>query len=285
MGILMAKKAKKRYPVQRHIGAISQLNAANVQVNCDKLLSEANHRLYRQGRFYNVKIDIDMTQVPTNPIRIYALRDTWFIQKAYQMAYDMFREATQEERDRVSSTNLARWNDFRVKSGSGYDSVDSRIKTATGSLVRSSGGSRPLSEVEDSNGNTKTFAWANIGGSFDILGEYGRKASPQTSPVFPVSDIPYSDLQEDISNVEVSHITGDGANPPYPFTSFEDEYTLVATLWGANPESQRLSTGFFTAPCGIVLIEGLPAAQQTGIHVTFKQGDYKGVDAPSMLEA
>lgn len=280
----MGKKTKKRYPVQRHISAISQLNAANVEVNCDKLLSESNHRLYRQGRFYNVKIDLDMTELPPTPVQVFALRDTWFNQKAYQMAFEQYQNATKEERSRLSKTQLARWADFRVKSGSGYDSVDSRQADANGNLTRMSQGERPLTEVETSDGNTRTFSWSATAGSLDIPAEYGKKANPITSPTNATTDVPYSDLDSDVSNVEVQDLTESGNNPPYALTTFGENWTLVATLWGDKPESQRLSTGFFTAPCGMVLVKGLPSAATTGFHVTFKAGDYKGVDAPSMLE-
>ena len=58
----------------------------------------------------------------------------------------------------------------------------------------------------------------------------------------------------------------------------------IAVLDG-TAGTQKLSTGFFTAPCGLVLCVGY-GGDDTNFSVSLeaKAGDYKGVHAPSMLE-
>jgi hypothetical protein len=65
-------------------------------------------------------------------------------------------------------------------------------------------------------------------------------------------------------------------------------FTKVATLYVDAGGGNKLSTGYFNAPCGLVLITtggGLNATTVSEkIYVEAKAGDYKGVHAPSMLE-
>ena len=89
----------------------------------------------------------------------------------------------------------------------------------------------------------------------------------------------------ELSNIETDDLTNFGNQPPYSQSTFSDPWVKIATLRD-EAGKQRLSTGYFTAPCGFVVVtnlagEGTPA---TNLHVTVKAGDYKGVSAHSMLE-
>jgi len=77
-----------------------------------------------------------------------------------------------------------------------------------------------------------------------------------------------------------------GNEPPYDATGVgaDSPWVRVATL--STGSSQKLSTGFFKAPCGLVIFD---SSEVINVNVNalsweVKAGDYKGVHAPSMLE-
>ena len=84
--------------------------------------------------------------------------------------------------------------------------------------------------------------------------------------------------------VAASAIQDDGNNPPYKSDGYTDGiWVKVGTLHLAAGR-QRLSTGFFMAPMGKVVLSGVGFLSAPDITVTVKGGDYKGVMSHSMLE-
>lgn len=281
--------AKKRYPIQRNLHCIQNAPNANGLIQASKVLSQANKRLYRQGRFYQIKIDLDQSSLSASPIEVYALRDTWGNHKAYQMAYDVYRKTTAEERSRLSKNTIARWEDFRVAHGItlAFSEFEAQTYDVGMSASALTAGEFLNTQVEDNSGNTMIFTWGAgaAGSSYGIVAEYGLRANTETRPDSGVAeDVPYDTQMQDISNVETQTLKNRGNAPPYAENTFGGVWEKVTTL-RALPGEQRLSTGFFTAPCGLVVIKGLSGQNATPIFIEFKKGDYKGIDAPSMLEA
>ena len=111
------RKSSKRYPVQRKISLASPTPVpANTIVDVAAALSQTNHRLYRQGRYYECSITIDSNVADGTTVDVYALADTWMVQKAWQMAKDAFDASNAEEKEMLNG-RIARWNDFRVQAG------------------------------------------------------------------------------------------------------------------------------------------------------------------------
>lgn len=277
--------AKKRYPVQR-IGTIKlAAPAISGMVHANRLMSRWNKRLYRQGRFYQLKIDLDLADADTGPVQVFAIRDTWGNQKAYQMAFDVFNATTAEERARLGKANIARWQDFTVTSGSSALEMLGQAFDETGAQAALAVGEFNATQVEDKNGNTMQFTWGNgvAGTSYGIRGEYELKANMDDHPNLNSEDLPYDQQMSDSSNVEVNQLRQRGNDAPYNGDSFGDAWVKVATL-SRVPGQQKLSTGYFTAPCGFVLITGLSASTETRLEIEFKAGDYKGINAPSMID-
>jgi len=84
----------------------------------------------------------------------------------------------------------------------------------------------------------------------------------------------------------MENLQQDGNNPPYSVTSDSDPYVKVASLYfrpGATG-MQRLSTGFFDAPCGIFVLKMNNALSNDSVKLTVKAGDYKGVAASKMCQ-
>lgn len=284
--LCIASMAKKRYPVQRTGTIRLALPATSGLVHGNRLMSRWNKRLYRQGRFYQMKIDLDLDDADVgSPIQVYALRDTWGNQQAYQMAFDIFNATTAEERARLGKGQIARWQDFTVQSGSSASEMLGQVFDETGAQSALTIGEFNDTQVEDKNGNTMVFTWGSgvAGTSYGIRGEYELKANMDDSPAPNSEDLPYDQQMSDTSNVEMTQLRQRGNDAPYNADTFGDAWVKVATL-SRIPGQQRLSTGYFTAPCGFALITGLNDAVQTRLEIEFKGGDYKGIHAPSMIE-
>jgi len=284
----MKKKSsspKRYYPVQNQ-GTIRLSSAAGSgMVFGNRLMSRWNKRLYRQGRFYQIKIDIDMADTAVGPIEVHALRDTWGNHKAYQMAYQEYLDSTEEERSRIGKDQVSRWQDFIVQSGSSAGEMLGQVYDETGAMTALTIGEFSDTLVEDKNGNTMRFTWgADVPGThYGIRAQYELKANTDDSPVANTENVPYAQQSADTSNVEVDQLRNRGNDAPYNADSFGDAWTKVAVL-SRVPGEQKLSTGYFTAPCGLALLTGLNPDIATRLSIEFKTGDYKGIKAPSMLE-
>jgi hypothetical protein len=278
--------AKKHYPVVRS-AQTSAGPAANTVVQVDQFLSKLNRRLYRQGRYYQVSVDIEVDSI-VGPFEVYALRDDWAIQKAFQLAYSMYRMDTQEERAALGS-QVARWEDFRVDDGLSiarqYGNPVLFQNALTAQVLTA--GEFELSTVVDTAQTERSFTWGSPGANeYGILEEFDVSANAQGSPSSTTLATPYTSLTNQYDDVVGDALQDHGNLPPYSQTGVNSSspWTKIATI-GTQAGHQKLSTGFFTAPCGFVVIKALnDSSDNYPITIRVKAGDYKGVDAPSMLE-
>jgi len=258
-------------------------------IRADYELCKVNHRLYRQSRVYNLKLNLAPNFDPGTQLEVFAIAPTWMAMNAYKRAYETFLENSKEER---SSTD-ARWNDFRVEAGAGQDSVLHGFTKGDiqGNFSQLSAGEFLDSEVHDSAGNTKRFSWMGTASSslFNIIDEYDRHANTSSAPSNPTNEVPYDGLNDDRDAGQSAHLQGDGNNPPYAAASLDNDVLIKICTLSANPQAQKLSTGYFDAPCGLIFIKATqPIAQSATMNevltMVCKEGDYKGVHAMSMLE-
>ena len=293
----MAKKSsrsgsKKHYPVQRKITmgvALPSTPDTQLLIRTDKLLSNVNHRLYRQSRCYNVKVDIDADLADGDSVKVYALADTWYNMKAYQFAKRTFDENSKEERMQLGA-DVARWNDFRVDHG---DSVQQELEAIqfTGAVgTRFTGGEYIMSTVTDTAGTESTFRWVGTGSNtFNIVDEYDRTGNTDNSPTFGQPSVAYDGLEDELDDTQMEHLSNEGNQPPYNSTGLENQcWVLIGTLYIRAGGTNKLSTGYFNAPCGLIRLEtGGSLNAQTiteNISMEVKAGDYKGVHASNLLE-
>lgn len=279
---------KKHYPVVRSAELSSTSENAILRfLQVDQELSKLNRRLYRMGRYYQTKIDLR----PTGPglFEVYALRDDWAVQKGFQMAYQAYMENTSEERAKMAKTQIARWSDFRVSPGVVGVQLVSKLHDPTGAGSLLTNGEFSLANVTDAAGADRQFTWSPSPGvaEYSILNEYDRAGDAQDSPDNFAAPGPYEGIDSDTNALTYDHLEQDGNQPPYDRNTVNQgtPWVRIATLGTTTNEAQRLSTGFFTAPCGIVLIVGSnPTWNSDLVTMTVKAGDYKGVHAPIMLE-
>ena len=88
-------------------------------VDLGACLSRINHRLFRQGRQYKVRVQADINSFGSNDprIEVYALAPTWWVNAAWRKAKAAYDGAMSDEKKVLAKENLAKWRDFRVGSG------------------------------------------------------------------------------------------------------------------------------------------------------------------------
>lgn len=289
-------KPLEYFPVQRkiYLAPISGASQTGI-LDGGRLLSTSNHRLYRYGKKYEMKIDIDVSALAaaTDTLDVYVLSDSWAVQKAYEEAKRVFDKAYINERENLSKKARARWFDFRATAGVSGDEMLAVVKTDPNDpSVILSGGEFDSSTVEDNAGVQRFFSWnpATTASVYSIPAEYDLSGNTTTSPTTPTGSGPYADLQADSSALEMEALQQRGNLPPYQANAFPGVWVKVATLATSTGTTsngaQRLSTGFFEAPCGLAVIKASGTTTMLSlsekVSCEFKSGDYKGVRAHNM---
>jgi hypothetical protein len=283
------------YPIVRHLRVGEQTGPAalNGLVNVDLHLSQVNRRLYRQGRVYRCKVDLQSGLADNTQYTVYALADTWMLRKAWKAAFDNYMEQTSEERATYKG-QLARWNDFKLNTSQAFTSAS----TLSVGLVQPDGTEVPLtdgeylpSRVEDDAGTARFYGIANSAGgtTFDILGEFDKLGGVNSSPTVTQTAAAYGDVDSDLTTTEIGDVTNRGNLPPYAQNDSHpaNPWRKIGVLH-SDTGGQRLTTGYFDAPLGLVAIVSASGhklfSQGTELTVEVKAGDYKGVHATSLLE-
>ncbi len=292
-------------------GPASPVNVIQV----DRCLNNINRRLYRQHKVYRCKVSLSninelVTPSPTGlPVRVYALRNTWAVRKAISLAKDIYDEAVKEERAVVGSS---RWHDFRIQTqANGFSSpnIFPLAINATGKRLLTEGttadGEYEISAVETTDAagapQSKTFNLLSTSSAatYSIFDEY-QKMGPSTSetPLF-VSQGGYDRATGDsFEDDNVQDLLNKGNLPPYDAGSLRlgdanggafVQVGQIGRTVNDSTGSLRLSTDYFDAPLGLIVVtnaplafaaaDGLVALDQNSIEVEVAAGDYKGVMA------
>ncbi len=281
-----------RYPVER--SCVYQLDAGQtLLVDVAKGLCGQNHRLYRQGKMYRLKVELlsghpTTTAAMMQSIQCHTLPDTWYLKKAWELA-----AAAREEQLTLSNRPKGRWDDFRVGWSSTYK---------IGEVPLDGGGNAitydeiQLSKVHDSADSADhefvVFGAAKDSGNdlYGMIEQYDQIGNTnQWQPHGGATNDAYEELQMDAGLVEAA---GDlkalqGDNAPYDMDSFngaDDRGSVIKPMIYANAVngSHRMSTTF-DAPLGLIkVVNGSTDTNgtiATFIRVTALPGNYKGVRA------
>ena len=289
------------YPVQRtiNLGSNPAGTTTNQVLDVAQCLSVVNHRLYRQGKTYQVKIDIDNRPNTSQPgmasVDVFALVDTWYIQKAWQLARQTYMKSMSDERAQIGAENQARWEDFRVASGVAAPSTTIYPYRYTGGAslgATDTDGEFLQSRITLSDGTTqRLFTWGSTGGSnLGMLEEYDKVANTNINA--KTNDLAYAGVDDETNEASADDLKDRGDRPPYNPTNFNSSvWVKVATLDNSGSTSpstpagsSRMTTGYFNAPCGLIIVRpSVPDTQITGdLTLTVKAGKYKGVAAMNM---
>lgn len=264
----------------------------NAVLRADKVLSQMNHQLFRQSRNYCVKLDMDPSVASGTTIDVYALVDTWWLSKAYKLAKETFDNNSREELAQLK-TMKARWNDFRVDHGLDPVAFQKELVAAGATTpgtwtAYTANQDYQMSEVHDANDVSNTFRFVGTGANtWNIIDQYDLTGNTQTTPSNPTGSIAYDGLEDTMDDGQMDHLSLDGAFPPYNRINFENGvFVRIATLTTNTNGLQKLSTGYFNAPAGLIVLQSTTPISQDDVMVsmTAKEGKYKGIHAPSMLE-
>lgn len=287
------------YPVQRTI-PLSGTSAANGQIitgtmvaDAGKLLSITNRRLYRYGMNYRIKLDLELSQSVTSgvDVEVFALQNNWDTQRAFALAKATYDDAYAHELKHTKTANLARWRDFRVAADvtGAVDLFPVVVDTSSLSVTTNSNGEFANSTVDDS-GVAKRFTWGLASASaLDIKNEWIESGRTAADPSVTSTTAPYAGVNsDDMSDIEMSALANSGNNPPYGNTAESDIFHRVGIMrYEPGPDGlQRLSTGYFDAPCGLFVIKvtsGINLAAGS-VVLTAQSGDYKGISALKMCQ-
>lgn len=231
-------------------------------------MSTTNHRLYRQGRVYHADVIATNTFAPGAAITVETIAPTWMNQKAWQLAFKKWRESTQHERD--NGIQAGRWNDFRIymeASHAGTPAVTNGEYQYT------------TAETADGSGIRTFQMFGNTTGSrFGVLDQYDDLRDTDTNtPAANSTNMPYSELLNELVNAQADRIQEEGDAPPY------NAQNLAATKQVFHLQSPLGSnyyrTGMMAIPCGLIKVTNTGGGL---IQVKLKPGKYKGVHAEAM---
>ena len=284
------------YPVQREIplGVFDSAISATTVGDAGRLLSIANRRLMRYGMNYQIKIDLDPvnTIATAYQVEVFALTNNWDVQRAFALAKATYDEAHADELKASGQGQVARWLDFRVAHDvtGGVELNPVRYDQQTLAAIVTNDGEHIDSTVDDG-GSEKRFSWGAATGAstLSVLGEWQNAGRAATDQNLVSTNAPYGGVNSDtMSDIEMTNLGSDGNVPPYSQTSYADLFTKVGTLrYQPGPDGmQRLSTGYFDAPCGLFVLKTTAAGNLPNgiISMTAKAGDYKGVAAEKMCQ-
>lgn len=280
-------KSKRVTPTQLILP--QRLNSmTDMVIPVDRCLSNMNHRLYPQGRVYNVKVDMPTSS--GNAHKVYALVDTWFLRAAYKYARRTYNLAVKDELESLDESQVAKWRDFRITSplpinGSRCTTMLNGAATMHDVPI----GEYKLSEVEDTAGIMKRFGLSPDGPTnYNILTQYSRTFNESQSPSTVTLDSAYGDLPNMVKSfAQVEDLQEDGDFPPYDANGLLETATWVqvGTLDNNVGSAKGItSTGYFPAPLGMVRIISAspPADSGVGVTITAQKGGYKGVNSTTL---
>lgn len=277
------------YPVQRSMDLRSNATEVDYYVlDVARNLSVANHRLYRQGKTYQVKVDLEAGH-QTTQYNVFALADTWYVQKAWQLARSRYLENVAAERAVMSQQQIARWEDFRVEAGLSGHTGGLLLPAPYSNGMASSAdtdGEFDVTEVTLADGTTKKgFHWApSTLSKFGLLDEYDKSGDTDLAPSTVSANKPYAGTEGDVQESSMDDLAARGNQPPYNAANFNSRIWVRVGRLDAAAAHGKLSTGYFNAPCGLVVVQ--PVAPNTAVtaqlSMTVKPGTYKGVAAMNM---
>lgn len=276
-----AKKKSRYYPVQSRI----ELTAGGIAI-APNVLSMINRRHYPATGVYECNIMLNPS-VTTGQLNVYVLKDNWDTIGAIRQAYEAYRIATESERAMLSEKQVARWEDFRIDHGTGVVEMNPFVyNQGLGSSIMTVG-EFELSKATDTNNNTKTFTMQGASSTtqYNIMDQWNASGNVDSDPALFTTGAPYGDLEADHDSTQSNNLQRDGNLPPYDNAGSDgigSPWTKVATLTNATAGADgRISTGFFRAPLGMIVITGADANGWGLLQV--REGSYKGIKVQNIL--
>ena len=139
-----------------------------------------------------------------------------------------------------------------------------------------------LSNVVDASGATKSFKIQGPGSAteYNILTQWSESGNVDATPSnLSTTGLAYSGLEENLDGAQMAQLRTEGNLPPYDADGDDglaSPWTKVATLTNANVGADgRISTGFFRAPLGMIIVTGADSNGWGLLQV--REGSTKGI--------
>lgn len=275
--------------------ATSNVHATTRYVDVARLLSQANHRLYRQGRMYMIRVGFQQ-QGSDIGATVSALPNTWMTRKAWLSARKAYLKAMRDS----GVKKQGRWNDFRLNyddaqyEGNGTvpyqyvtlsgasitGDIDMRLTQVAGDSGSNEGSSALVYQFHAS-GATSTADRDGATGSFGMIAEYSVAEDTVTDdPRDDGTSQPFNELNSDSimasTNEELAIETGD--NPPYDPDQLENSRSVDYTLIQKATDSIGPVTPWIAAPLGLLKITDVGSSLgSNAMYIEVMSGGYKGV--------
>lgn len=281
---MAAKKKSRYYPVQSRID-LSGATGGGIVI-APNVLSMINRRHYPATGVYECNLILNPVVVEGQH-NVYVLKDNWDTIGAIRLAYKAYQQATADERKMMSKAQIARWEDFRIAHDTGLTELVPLVYdqgVGTSSLTV---GEFENSTILDAAGNYRFFSIESptSPSRYNILTQWSAGGNVDTDPVTSTSSVPYADLDPLISNQQGAEIQNDGNLPPYDANGNDgltSAWTKVATLTNALTGADgRISTGFFRAPLGMIIVTGTLPTSWGLLQV--REGSTKGIKVHNIL--
>lgn len=289
-----------------------------MHIQLDRLLSQNNYKLYRQGMNYHARVELlaDASSSTTNSeFKVYTLPVDHRSMGAIRMAKDVYNQAMYNELSTDKGLKSP-WTDFIIEVCDGTDSsiwspllnvarsaiyrVDTTSDKA-GSWVEHFSDDYQQSQITDSSGNQKTFSLsdATTTNYWNIYSEYTNHLLNRPDPESSDETAAYENASPVLTEME--ELADKGDQPPYSWrwTSKKQDGTEVnrkfevqlAGIISNGPENYGVNKPQFldvVAPLGLIFIESTGAYINDTVPeilVTAKAGKYKGVKADRIWKA
>lgn len=277
--------------------SVSTLVAANTRyVDTSALLTQANRRLYRQGRMYMVRVGFLKPGVEAGAT-VSVIPNTWMSRKAWVESRKAYLKAMRDS----GVKKTGRWSDFRVNydqaqylgngslqytfvglSGSSSTDLERRTSQVAGDSGTSEGSTTSVYQFHVL-GDTTFSNSDGATASFGIIDEYDMAEDVVVDdPADSGVTAPYSELNSDSAmanfNQEVAIEVGD--YPGYDSDQFDVGRTVEYQLKQQATDSIPPVTPWIAAPLGLLKITGYGAdalAADTEMYIEVMAGNYKGV--------
>lgn len=275
--------------------ATSNVHSTTRYVDVARLLSQANHRLYRQGRMYMVRVGFQQQSVDVGAT-VSALPNTWMTRKAWVSARKAYLKAMRDS----GVKKQGRWNDFRMNfdtaqyEGNGTvpyqfvtlggasitGDIDMRLTQVAGDSGSQEGAAAAVYQFHAS-GDTTFNDRDGATGSFGMIAEYSVTEDTVTDdPRDDGSTAAFDELSQDTmmtnANHELAIETGD--NPPYDPDTLENSRTVDYTIIQQQEDSIGPVTPWIAAPLGLLKITDVGSSLgSNALYIEVMAGNYKGV--------
>lgn len=263
--------------------------ATTYYVDAAKLLSQVNHRLYRQAsKIYCLRVGFHDTADRT--MLVEALPNSWPMRKGLVEARKHFNKA------RAGSGPRGRWNDFRVNYDEAqYLAAQNFCNAADVTLTNSENLiSQVAGDTGTNEGNTGAPAiyqfhamegttFSNVGsatGSFGVVSEYTKAGdTDQDTPSHDGVEGAYDELASDsamqVGNTNIG--AEDGDNPPYNPTALQVQEQAFNLKQLAADSVRNAMTPWIFAPAGLLKISGVSGDGTVKLVLEVMSGPTKGV--------